>query len=257
MRKPLVAGNWKMHGSRAENADLVRQLLDLVNPESVAEVRAVARELYSQLNGQMFRTEHGSVRLQLCVGGLLIDRHALGNGLLAGHTNGQPRNLTCRQAISTWPLLGCVLDSNVRAKHWATAERGSFLVTVFADPRAQDVDALVCDPADRRIEHKGPEPYAVVEFDADQPVLLTTGTAVPNGATYLVAIDGAEVTPAERMAEAGYATAVVGKWGAFETVMTASGQFLGVPALTEQMRTELIPQELTRRAFEIAESGPP
>jgi hypothetical protein len=37
--------------------------------------------------------------------------------------------------------------------------------------------------------------------------------------------------------------------------MTASGQFLGVPALTEQMRTELIPQELTRRAFEIAESG--
>jgi DNA polymerase-3 subunit chi len=34
-------------------------------------------------------------------------------------------------------------------------------------------------------------------FDADQPVLLTTGTAVPNGATYLVAIDGAEVTPDE------------------------------------------------------------
>jgi hypothetical protein len=51
--------------------------------------------------------------------------------------------------------------------------------------------------------------------------------------------------------------AVVGKTGAFETVMTASGQFLGVPALTEQMRTELIPQELTRRAFEIAESGLP
>jgi len=51
--------------------------------------------------------------------------------------------------------------------------------------------------------------------------------------------------------------AVVGKGGAFETVMTASGQFLGVPALTEQMRTELIPQELTRRAFGIAESGLP
>jgi hypothetical protein len=48
--------------------------------------------------------------------------------------------------------------------------------------------------------------------------------------------------------------AVVGKAGAFEIVMTASSQFLGVPALTEQMRTELIPQELTRRAFEIAAS---
>jgi DNA polymerase-3 subunit chi len=34
-------------------------------------------------------------------------------------------------------------------------------------------------------------------FDTDQPVLLTTGTAVPNGATYFVAIDGAEVTPDE------------------------------------------------------------
>ena len=51
--------------------------------------------------------------------------------------------------------------------------------------------------------------------------------------------------------------AVVGKAGAFEIVMTASSQFLGVPALTEQMRTELIPQELTRRAFAIAESGLP
>jgi DNA polymerase-3 subunit chi len=42
-----------------------------------------------------------------------------------------------------------------------------------------------------------PHGLAGGEFDADQPVLLTTGTAVPNGATYLVAIDGAEVTPAE------------------------------------------------------------
>ena len=42
-----------------------------------------------------------------------------------------------------------------------------------------------------------PHGVAGGEFDADQPVLLTTGTAVPNGAAYLVAIDGAEVTPAE------------------------------------------------------------
>jgi hypothetical protein len=51
--------------------------------------------------------------------------------------------------------------------------------------------------------------------------------------------------------------AAVGKGGAFETVMTASGQFFGLPELTEQMRRELIPGELTRRAFEIAESAPP
>ena len=38
MRQPLVAGNWKMYGSRAENAALARSLLDLVRPESGTEV---------------------------------------------------------------------------------------------------------------------------------------------------------------------------------------------------------------------------
>ncbi len=38
MRQPLVAGNWKMHGLRAENADLVRGLVDLLRPEARAEV---------------------------------------------------------------------------------------------------------------------------------------------------------------------------------------------------------------------------
>ena len=27
MRRPIVAGNWKMHGSRAENARLIEELL--------------------------------------------------------------------------------------------------------------------------------------------------------------------------------------------------------------------------------------
>src|SRR5690606_4212615 len=48
----------------------------LVEADSVARVRAVAREIYSQFNGQLFRTEHGGVRLQMCVGGLLVDRNA-------------------------------------------------------------------------------------------------------------------------------------------------------------------------------------
>jgi triosephosphate isomerase len=38
MRKPLVAGNWKMHGLRAENANLVRALLDQLRPDMRAEV---------------------------------------------------------------------------------------------------------------------------------------------------------------------------------------------------------------------------
>jgi len=38
MRKPLVAGNWKMHGSRAENVRLVSALLDLLRPDARSEV---------------------------------------------------------------------------------------------------------------------------------------------------------------------------------------------------------------------------
>jgi triosephosphate isomerase len=38
MRQPLVAGNWKMHGSRVENASLVSGLLDLLQPGKAAEI---------------------------------------------------------------------------------------------------------------------------------------------------------------------------------------------------------------------------
>ena len=37
MRQPLVAGNWKMHGLRAENATLVRGLIDQLRSEMRAE----------------------------------------------------------------------------------------------------------------------------------------------------------------------------------------------------------------------------
>jgi len=37
--------------------------------------------------------------------------------------------------------------------------------------------------------------------------------------------------------------------GSLETAITASGQWLGVPELTRQMREELIPKELTEQAF--------
>ena len=51
----------------------------VVEAATVAQVRSIAREVYAQLAGQRFSTEHGHLRLQVCVGGLLIDRHALIN----------------------------------------------------------------------------------------------------------------------------------------------------------------------------------
>jgi len=46
--------------------------------------------------------------------------------------------------------------------------------------------------------------------------------------------------------------AVVNEGGTHETVVAASGQWLGVPELTRQMRIELMPKELTKRAFRLA-----
>ena len=45
----------------------------LIHAETVAQVRAMAREIYTQLSGQVFQTEHGSIRLQCHIGGLLLD----------------------------------------------------------------------------------------------------------------------------------------------------------------------------------------
>lgn len=45
----------------------------LVNTDTVAGVRGLARELYGQLNGQVFKADHGTIRLQTSVGGLLIE----------------------------------------------------------------------------------------------------------------------------------------------------------------------------------------
>jgi EAL domain-containing protein (putative c-di-GMP-specific phosphodiesterase class I)/GGDEF domain-containing protein len=47
----------------------------LVHTSSLTDVRATARNIYSTFNGQVFRTDHGAVRLQPSVGGLLIDRN--------------------------------------------------------------------------------------------------------------------------------------------------------------------------------------
>jgi hypothetical protein len=46
--------------------------------------------------------------------------------------------------------------------------------------------------------------------------------------------------------------AAINKDGILEIVIAASGQWLGVPELTRQMKTELMPKELTERAFRFA-----
>ena len=49
----------------------------VIDAETVAQVRSVARDIYASLNAQLFATANGNLRLQVCVGGLQIDRHSL------------------------------------------------------------------------------------------------------------------------------------------------------------------------------------
>ena len=64
MRQPLVAGNWKMHGTRAQNASLVRSLLDLLRPESSAEVLLCPPFVYLWETGRMLKDTDVSLGAQ-------------------------------------------------------------------------------------------------------------------------------------------------------------------------------------------------
>ena len=55
MRKPLVAGNWKMHGSRVDNASLIRSLLDLLRPDGGAEVLVCPPFVYLWETGRLLK----------------------------------------------------------------------------------------------------------------------------------------------------------------------------------------------------------
>jgi triosephosphate isomerase (TIM) len=54
-RQPLVAGNWKMHGSRAENANLVNGLLDQLQPGKRAEILVCPPFPYLLETGRLIR----------------------------------------------------------------------------------------------------------------------------------------------------------------------------------------------------------
>jgi triosephosphate isomerase (TIM) len=55
MRQPLVAGNWKMYGSRAENANLVSGLLDLLQPGKRAEILVCPPFPYLMETGRLLK----------------------------------------------------------------------------------------------------------------------------------------------------------------------------------------------------------
>ena len=80
------------------------------------------------------------------------------------------------------------LLSKARGAGWRVAVRGT------SEARMDWLDEkLWLGPDEQFLPHS----RAGGPFDADQPVLLTTGTQTANAATCLMAVDGAEVTPDE------------------------------------------------------------
>lgn len=93
-------------------------------------------------------------------------------------------HLTRRPLEQTLPML----LGKARAAGWRVVVRGT-----DAERMKWLDDRLWVVPED------GFEPHGLAgsEFDADQPVLLTTAPDIPNKAACLMAVDGAEVDPGE------------------------------------------------------------
>ncbi|MGC9371173.1 MAG: DNA polymerase III subunit chi [Paracoccaceae bacterium] len=90
-------------------------------------------------------------------------------------------HLTRQPLEATLPML---LEKS-RARGWRVVVRGT------SDDRLRWLDdRLWLGPEDAFLPHG----VAGSGFDADQPVLLTTGAGAPNGAACLMAVDGAEVS---------------------------------------------------------------
>lgn len=92
MRKPLVAGNWKMHGSRAENADLLRSLLDLLPEQCAAEVMVCPPFVYLLDTGRLLKDSAVGLGAQsLC---------AEAQGAFTGEVSGAMlRDVGCRYVL--------------------------------------------------------------------------------------------------------------------------------------------------------------
>jgi DNA polymerase-3 subunit chi len=80
------------------------------------------------------------------------------------------------------------LIGKAREAGWRVAVRGT-----SADRMAWLDEKLWLGPEEQFLPHG----LAGGAFDADQPVLLTTGADLPNGAACLMSVDGAEVEAAE------------------------------------------------------------
>jgi triosephosphate isomerase len=141
MRKPLVAGNWKMHGSRADNAALLRGLLDRL-PEALAvdvlvcppfvylpEVGRLLKDTDIELGAQTLCAEPGGAFTGEVSGSMLRDvgcryvlvGHSERRQLFGEHDALVARKFVAAQAAGLVPVL-CVGETLEEREQNRTAE---------------------------------------------------------------------------------------------------------------------------------------
>ena len=157
MRQPLVAGNWKMHGSRAENAALVNALLDRIPAHGAAEVMVCPPFVYLFETGRLLKDSAVALGAQsLC---------AESQGAFTGEVSGSMlRDVGCR-----YVLVGHSERRQLFGEHDALVARK------FVAAQAQGLTPVLC-VGETLEEREGGRTTEVVARQLDA-VLAVTGVA--------------------------------------------------------------------------------
>jgi triosephosphate isomerase len=156
-RRSLVAGNWKMHGSRAENAALLEGLLHNKQSESAAEVLVCPPFVYLLEASRMLKSSHIALGAQsLCAEPV---------GAFTGEVSaGMLKDVGCQYAI--------VGHSERRAIY---RENDALVARKFVAAQSQGLIPILC-VGETLDEREGEQTFAVISRQLNA-VLDVTGAA--------------------------------------------------------------------------------
>ncbi|MEK9776407.1 MAG: hypothetical protein VW339_09765, partial [Quisquiliibacterium sp.] len=127
------------HGLHAARLSSGRFAL-VLECQTVAHLRSIARELYSALNAQTFKANHGALRLQASIGGLQIDSGIVSTSedVLLSLSDAMAIAASVRvPQLFVEPLTHAIIDARrshqSKIEHIRTAIRGNYL-EVHAQP---------------------------------------------------------------------------------------------------------------------------
>jgi triosephosphate isomerase len=126
MRRPLIAGNWKMHGSRSENSALVESILGGLNGREVAEVLVCPPVVYLWEVGRQLRDS------QVLLGAQTVSTEPV------GAFTGEVCAAMLKDVGCTYAIVG---HSERRALYWET---DSLVARKFLAAQSKGLIPILC-----------------------------------------------------------------------------------------------------------------